>query len=366
MKTPKAPAPPDPVATAAAQTATNKETAIANARLNNVNQYTPYGSLIYNEVGTSADGTPRFEARTTLSPEQQQLLDIENRSGIALSQLGEQQIGRINQSVASPYSYQGISPVFGEGDAALAQTKAEEALLSRLNPRFQQDEEALRTRLINQGIGQNSEAYNREMERFNQGKNDARMQAVLGGQQYGSQLLADSLQRRNQGIQEYDRTRNMPLNEYNAFMSGQQIQNPQFQNIGYQGAAPADYIGAVNNAYQGQLNNYNQRVASGNSMVSGLMGIGGSLAGGWAGSPAGSKAMSGLFSDERLKENIVPVGQENGHNVYEFNYKGDDKRFVGVMAQEVQETHPEAVKMTDSGYLAVNYDAIGVTFREVA
>jgi len=270
MKSPKAPAAPDPVATAAAQTATNKETAIANARLNNVNQYTPYGSLIYNETGVSADGTPKFEARTTLSPEQQQLLDIENRSGIALSQLGESQIGRINQSVASPYSYEGISPVFGEGDAALAQTKAEEALLSRLNPRFQQDEEALRTRLINQGIGQNSEAYNREMERFNQGKNDARQQAVLGGQQYGSQMLADSLSRRNQGIQEYDRTRNMPLNEYNAFMSGQQIQNPQFQNIGYQGAAPADYQGAVNTAYQGQLNNYNQKVGSRNALLGSL------------------------------------------------------------------------------------------------
>lgn len=71
----------------------------------------------------------------------------------------------------------------------------------------------------------------------------------------------------------------------------------------------------------------------------------------------------GLFSDIRLKEDIIPIGEENGHAIYEFKYKGKPERYIGVMAQEVQKTNPEAVIKID-GYLAVNYDTIGVQFRE--
>lgn len=71
-----------------------------------------------------------------------------------------------------------------------------------------------------------------------------------------------------------------------------------------------------------------------------------------------------MFSDRRLKENIEAAGEENGHKVYSFNYKGDDKRFIGVMADEVEVLVPDAVEEVD-GYLAVDYSKIGVRFREV-
>lgn len=80
---------------------------------------------------------------------------------------------------------------------------------------------------------------------------------------------------------------------------------------------------------------------------------------------AGANVAGAYFmSDERLKEDIIPMGQENGHNVYQFRYKGMDKKYIGVLAQEVMETNPEAVKQMD-GFYAVNYDAIGVQMREV-
>lgn len=69
-------------------------------------------------------------------------------------------------------------------------------------------------------------------------------------------------------------------------------------------------------------------------------------------------------SDERLKEDIKLLGKENGHNIYEFRYKGAPERYIGVMAQEVQKTHPEAIGEFN-GYLTVNYDAIGVKMRKV-
>lgn len=73
--------------------------------------------------------------------------------------------------------------------------------------------------------------------------------------------------------------------------------------------------------------------------------------------------IAGFFSDKNLKENIEQLGEENGHKIYKFNYKGDDKKFIGVIAQEVAEKYPEAITYID-GYLAVNYDHIGVEFRE--
>ena len=46
------PDPPDPIATAGAQTGTNVSTAVANANLGNVNQVTPQGNLTYNQTDT--------------------------------------------------------------------------------------------------------------------------------------------------------------------------------------------------------------------------------------------------------------------------------------------------------------------------
>lgn len=74
--------------------------------------------------------------------------------------------------------------------------------------------------------------------------------------------------------------------------------------------------------------------------------------------------IAGMFSDPELKQDIVPLGTENGHNIYEFSYKIDpSKRFIGVMADEVQKVMPDAVNMVD-GYMTVDYDKIGVKFRE--
>lgn len=119
-------------------------------------------------------------------------------------------------------------------------------------------------------------------------------------------------------------------------------------------------------------------VKSGGGLGGLLSGIGSlASAGGGVASALGYGSTGGMlsglgslmaFSDERLKENIVPMGQENGHNVYKFNYRNDplNKTYIGVIAQEVQKTNPEAVfEHGDAGYLAVDYPKIGVNFREV-
>ena len=67
-------------------------------------------------------------------------------------------------------------------------------------------------------------------------------------------------------------------------------------------------------------------------------------------------------SDERLKTNVKPLGKEAGINVYSWDWNDEGKRVadpaqptVGVMAQELQATHPHLVSRADDGYLRVNY-----------
>ena len=72
---------------------------------------------------------------------------------------------------------------------------------------------------------------------------------------------------------------------------------------------------------------------------------------------AGAGALLGLLSDKRAKENIEKVGthKDLGVGIYTYNYKGDPVTHMGVMAQEVKEVKPEAVKKGPDGLLRVNY-----------
>ena len=93
-----------------------------------------------------------------------------------------------------------------------------------------------------------------------------------------------------------------------------------------------------------------------------------SLLGDLGGILGGGAAAYTAFSDRRLKENIkeVAVDQRTSLTLYEFNYiDRPGTTYVGVMADEVERIYPEAVVEVD-GYLKVNYDILGIEFKEVA
>jgi hypothetical protein len=73
-------------------------------------------------------------------------------------------------------------------------------------------------------------------------------------------------------------------------------------------------------------------------------------------------ATSAVGSDRRLKENIKQVGVSNGINLYEFNYKGGETKWVGVMADEVEHIPGAVIQKNGLGY--VNYSVIGVEFKK--
>ena len=73
------------------------------------------------------------------------------------------------------------------------------------------------------------------------------------------------------------------------------------------------------------------------------------------------------FSDVRLKENIIKIKYSgSGIPIYTFNYKGDNKTWMGTMAQDLLELNREdAVITMDNGYYGVKYDLIDVDMEEI-
>ena len=70
-------------------------------------------------------------------------------------------------------------------------------------------------------------------------------------------------------------------------------------------------------------------------------------------------------SDERLKDNITPIGDAinklNQIGGYEFDWNNNSEHSghdVGVIAQEIEKVLPEVVTTRDNGYMAVRYEKI--------
>lgn len=90
----------------------------------------------------------------------------------------------------------------------------------------------------------------------------------------------------------------------------------------------------------------------------------GTQPGGWGTAllSAGAQALPFIFSDRRLKRDIKLIRRaRDGLGVWEFSYNFDPTRTIyeGVMADEVKELRPEALGPERSGYMTVNYAALG-------
>lgn len=117
-------------------------------------------------------------------------------------------------------------------------------------------------------------------------------------------------------------------------------------------------LGAILDSQTSYANQSNAAMQSGGGGLGGL----GSFLGG-----AASIAKVAGFSDPRLKTNVVKIGvdEKTGLTIYEFTYLKDNKRYRGVMADEVEEVMPEAVNYNAYGFASVNYPMIGIEMTEV-
>jgi len=231
MSKPDAPTPPNPYATAAAQTGTNVGTGVANAFLNNVNQVTPQGNLTY-DVTSNYSWTdpatnqtysiPRFTATQTQTPQAAAIEAQNNAAKETLARTGATQAGKVESILNTPFnpgtgapaagSASGIMGVpqaatsydtggqiqntFGDaGDVTRSygpadnfsadRQRVEDSLMARMNPQLQKERANIEQRLADQGIRYGSQAYTSAMDDYNRQATDTRFGAIsqAGGEQ---------------------------------------------------------------------------------------------------------------------------------------------------------------------------------------
>lgn len=165
---------------------------------------------------------------------------------------------------------------------------------------------------------------------------------ALKDQTYNAQQaqLAAQNAARAQYLNEMYAQRNQPINEISSLLSGAQVSNPNFVPTQGQRIEPVDYTGLVQQDYQNRVAAYNQKREGISSVLGSILG-------------ALPKP-----SDRRLKKDIKKVGKLDGHSLYEYRYKGEPQRgakHIGVMAQEVEKTRPDAVGRDPDGMRRVDY-----------
>jgi hypothetical protein len=337
---------------------------------------------------SSGQTVTKWLQEQNLSPELQAALAKQFQLQGQKTDLASGQMDRVAQDFEQPFDWinlpqtgaaptaREIAPTTSGWDPnAFAKQREEytQAAWAAMQPEHQRQEEALRTRLMNQGLPAGSEAFNNEMNRLqgaqsaerwnalnagitqqktlndmmlqNQSQAFGQTQAAAGqGFQQEKDSAAYQSLLRQQAIAEQSQRRGMSLNEMNAILQGQQVNPasmPSFTGAG-QGQGP-NYLAAAQGQGQFDMSRYAADQAQAGATNAGL----GSLA---------AIAAYAMLSDRRLKKNIRRVGKlPSGIPVYTFEYLDSNEMFVGVMADEVLPIIPEAVILRPDGFYMVNY-----------
>lgn len=341
-RAPSPPPPPDPVAIANAEKSANIEAARETAKLNAINQYTPFGSVVFER---NSQGIPVAQ-RTTLSPDQQALVNLQSDIGVQLGQLAQNQANYISNNqfrlpsnlpdvptalnVSAPefplgVDTSGLAPIPGANDFSADARRLEDATFSRamnlLNPEFERQRQQTEQTLYDRGLPQTGEAYTTELDRLDQAQNEARLaaaqEAVRAGRDEQSRLFGQGVTARQIGYGEAAQDANMqqqarqqaiaeaaqnaqlaaagrqqmindlmieraqPFNELSAFLQGAPaLPIPQAQPLPPIGVNPPDVLGAHTLNAQVAAQNYQSQLANRPNVLGSIVGTAGLFGGG--------------------------------------------------------------------------------------
>ena len=213
-----APAAPDPVKTAEAQTALNTQAAQDNAKYSAVDMYGPYGSVTYQR---DANGVP-ISQTTSLDPTNKQTMDIQNQIGLTLAGKAQDALsgmptGQYSMATSAPYDPRQVDTsklsVWGKGADDFAynpnnidvnqinQQAADsvwQAGKARLDPIFAQQNDRNAQTFQDRGLPIDGEAARQVNQNTEANQNGAYLQLQNQAQQTGHQFAQDNI---NQGQQ---------------------------------------------------------------------------------------------------------------------------------------------------------------------
>ena len=199
------------------------------------------------------------------------------------------------------------------------------------------------------GLGQGQLAAGQQL--YGQGANTAQQQAALAQQLFGQgAATSQQMAALGQGIYGTGAATSQALAGLGAGAQGSSLQGAQAQLAAGQTQQQTQQAG-LQALYNQFLQQQSYPFQTAQFLANVAMGTGA-----LSGNTTTTTQPGGFFSDERLKENVKEVGKTfDGQPIYSYNYKGGDKRQqIGLMAQEVEGKHPDAVGLA-GGYKTVDY-----------
>lgn len=301
--------------------------------------------------------TPFASSQWTRGPDGQWQQNVSLNGQLGSSAIAAQ--NQLAEQMRQPLDF-GKLPELGTGESARQQASdaAYRQAASRLDPQFQQMEDRNRARLLNQGLAEGSEAYNRAMDRLSQQRNDAYNQAnfsaIREGTAAGSALFNQNLAGRQQAIQELLRARQQPMQELGFLQSLTSM--PGFSQAGM--AQAPNLLGAMTAQDQANLLRYQMGQQGRADAIGGITDLIGTL---------GPIAM--MASDERVKTGLERHEEEvlPGVPLATFRYTpeiGMPGLYAGVVAQDLQQVRPDAVISGEDGTLYVGPEFFPVKIGE--
>lgn len=308
--------------------------------------------------GTGAGGGT-WASSISLDPRLQAALDSQFGIQKNLSSVAEGISGQVADSMGSSLDLDALPAggdsipafSFGGGGADSWRQKAQDAVWDLQKPMLDERRSGLETQLANMGLARGSAAWEREMRSLRDAEDRSRLAAISEGRNEATAGLDMAVKggtfnnmNREARLQETLLKRRLPLDDINALLAGNRVQMPQMPGFSNAGLAQApDYTGAANSQYSSAIDQYNAKQGGINNAVGALT----------------SLASAFMFSDERLKEDVVEVGLlSSGVRVVHYRYRGLPGRFCGVIAQELRQVRPDAVCEDASGYLKVDYSKV--------
>lgn len=271
---PSVPAAPDYAGAAKATSEADLQMAREALKANRPNQFTPWGNTQWTQ---NPDGS--WEQRVSLTPDTQTALN--NQQGIQSGMSGQalSMLPQVRDAVGTPFDMSRISEMPDLGFGAVQ--NIQDSVMARLNPQLDRRRQNIEAQLATQGITRGSEAWGNAQQDLGMAENDAFSQALQQAMGAYDTITNRQVQGRQQGLQEQAWLRSLPINELNAVLTGQQVQNPQFSNFTNQATTKgADMFGAANASGNYATDVYNQQAASRDNMISGLFSLGRAAMGG--------------------------------------------------------------------------------------
>ena len=241
--------------------------------------------------------------------------------------------------------------IFGQGMSQAQQEAALSQLLYGQGTGAAQQQAALAQQLFGQGISGGQAMQGLGQQLFGQGVTGSQQQAAIGQQAFGQDLAAaQARQGLGQGLYGMGAGTSQAMAglgsgaQQAALQGGQaQMAAGQIQQQTGQAGLQALYNQFLQSvAYPFQVSQFLANIAMGTGALSG--------------STTTTRQPGSILSDVRAKEDVRKVGETfDGQPIYSFRYKGQPQTQMGLMAQEVEKDHPEAVGLA-GGLKTVNYD----------